>query len=328
MTPFLTIFTTPKPFTNPHIAVIQRNALRNWTRLGAEVQVLAIGEEAGLAEAAQELGVGFVPQVQRNTQGTPLVSDIFRQARCSSESPFLAYVNADMLLLPDILQATRTLSQTGANFLMVGQRWDLDMLQADGSTQELPFQQGWEQALRDLVRQRGQLHPPAGSDYFIFPRQGFVQMPDFAIGRAGWDNWMIYAARKQGWRVVDATQAVQVIHQNHDYSHLPGGQPHYRLPETHENVRLAGGRNTVFTLQDASHTLAGDGLRPIPLTGKKRLREMETWPLRKLGGKAGLILGEAAFAIFHPVKAWGKLRGLVQYQVRKRLGGRAGKQHE
>ena len=207
---------------------------------------------------------------------------------------------------------------------MVGQRWDLDMLQADGSTQELPFQQGWEQALRDLVRQRGQLHPPAGSDYFIFPRQGFVQMPDFAIGRAGWDNWMIYAARKQGWRVVDATQAVQVIHQNHDYSHLPGGQPHYRLPETHENVRLAGGRNTVFTLQDASHTLAGDGLRPIPLTGKKRLREMETWPLRKLGGKAGLILGEAAFAIFHPVKAWGKLRGLVQYLVRKHLQGGAG----
>ena len=134
MTPLLTIFTTPKPFTNPHIAVIQRNALRNWTRLGAQVQVLAIGEEPGLAEAAQALGVQVVPQVQRNAQGTPLVSDIFRQARRHSESPFLAYVNADMLLLPDFVQATRVMSQLAPNFLIVGQRWDVEMVQTDGLT--------------------------------------------------------------------------------------------------------------------------------------------------------------------------------------------------
>ena len=30
-------------------------------------------------------------------------------------------------------------------------------------------------------------------------------MPDFAIGRAGWDNWMIYHARQQGWPVIDGT---------------------------------------------------------------------------------------------------------------------------
>lgn len=323
MTPFLTIFTTPKPFTNPHVAVIQRNALRNWTALGPDVQVLAIGEEAGLAEAAQELGVAYVPQVQRNAQGTPLVSDIFRQARKHSESPYLAYVNADMLLLSDFIQATRVMSRLAPNFLVVGQRWDVEMVQADGLTQELAFEAGWEQSLIELLKQRGQLHPPAGSDYFIFPRSGFNNMPDFAIGRAGWDNWMIYAARKQGWPVVDATVAVQVLHQNHDYSHLPGGQPHYRLPETHENVRLSGGRKTIFTLQDVNYTLTGDQLQPIPLRGGKWLRELETWPLRKLQGRAGLVLGEVHFILFNPVKAWRKLRGWVKYVFRKRTPGGA-----
>ena len=53
----LTIFTAPKPFTNPHIDLIQRNAIRSWVALGPEVEVLLIGEEEGLAEAARELGV-------------------------------------------------------------------------------------------------------------------------------------------------------------------------------------------------------------------------------------------------------------------------------
>ena len=71
-----------------------------------------------------------------------------------------------------------------------------------------------------------------------------------SFGRAGWDNWMIYAGRRSGWPVVDATASIMIIHQNHDYSHLPGGQPHYRLPETDENVRLAGGKRVIFHLRE------------------------------------------------------------------------------
>lgn len=324
MTARITIFSGPKPFTLPHIATIQRNAIRSWLALGAEVDVLLLGDEEGLPEAANELGVRLIREVPRNAQGTPLVSDIFRQARRHSESPFLAYVNADMLLLPDFLEATRVISQAAPHFLVVGQRWDLEMVQADGSTQELAFDESWERSLREMVQQRGRLHPPAGSDYFIFPRASFKQMPDFAIGRAGWDNWMIYAARKQGWAVVDATAAVQVIHQDHDYSHLPGGQPHYRLPETAENVRLSGGKRTIFTLRDVNYSLAGSQLVPIPVRGIKRLREWETWSVRKLNGRAGAVLGEIAFALFHPVKAWRDLRGRVKYMLRKRVVRSAG----
>ncbi len=53
---FLTIFTAPKPFTNPHIAVIQRNALQAWTRL-EDVEVLLIGDEPGIPETAREMGI-------------------------------------------------------------------------------------------------------------------------------------------------------------------------------------------------------------------------------------------------------------------------------
>ena len=41
--PLLTLFTAPKPFTNPHIALIQRNAIRSWMALGAGCRNPAIG---------------------------------------------------------------------------------------------------------------------------------------------------------------------------------------------------------------------------------------------------------------------------------------------
>lgn len=302
----LTLFTAPKPFTNPHIATIQRNAIQSWLQLGEGVRVILVGDEIGMKEVAVELGVEHLPQVQVNRDGTPLVSSIFELARQHSPDPLLGYLNADILLTPAILGPLAQVAQQVERFLIVGQRWDLDVRQA------LDFSPGWDERLMTDVRQRGRIHPPMGSDYFVFPRTCFTQMPKFAIGRAGWDNWMFTHARRQGWPVIDATQTIDIIHQDHDYSHLPGGQPHYRLPETTENIRLAGGRRAIFTLHDADYHLVHGEVKRIPLRGRKYLREMETFPLRKLHSYP---LAELSFAIFHPVKAFKEWRGRVAYKI-------------
>jgi hypothetical protein len=193
------------------------------------------------------------------------------------------------------VQAARAVSAACERFLIVGQRWDLEV------TQELSFTPGWEPALRARLQGTGKRHLRAGSDYFIFPRSCFEYIPDFSIGRAGWDNWMIYEARRQGWPVVDATPEVDIIHQNHDYSHLPNGQPHYRLPETGENIRLAGGRRTLFNLDDATHELVHGQLEPFPRSWQKFWREVEIHPLLAWGNYG---LTQALFALFHPRRAW------------------------
>ena len=297
--PLITLFTAPKPFTNPHIARIQRNALRSWQALGSEVEVVLIGQEEGLAEAAAEFGFAHLPEVARNALGTPLVSAIFELGRNFSNSPLLAYVNADIILFPEFLQAARAVSAACERFLIVGQRWDLEV------TQELSFAPGWEAALHELLQREGKRHLRAGSDYFIFPRSCFEHIPDFSIGRAGWDNWMIYFARQQGWPVVDATPDVDIIHQNHDYSHLPNSQPHYRLPETGENIRLAGGRRALFNLDDATHQLVHGQLEPFPRSWQKFWREVEIYPLLTWGIYG---LTQALFTLFHPHRAWRESR--------------------
>ena len=272
----ITLFSAPKPFTDPHIAMIQRNALRSWTLL-PDVEVILLGEETGLAEAARELGVRHIPNVKCNDNGTPLISSMFQLARENSRSDLLCIINADMLLMPDFVEAARrSRLQHNKCFVLLSQRWDLDI------TQPIEFTAGWEDRLSSIVHHQGSLHRPAGSDYFLFPRSCYTDVPDFTIGRAGWDNWMIYKARREGWPVIDCTPSVMIVHQNHDYSHLPGGKPHYEHPDTNENIRLAGGQaNIRYTVLDATHQLAGGKLARPKMSSLRFLRGVELF-LRKI----------------------------------------------
>jgi hypothetical protein len=256
----ITLFSAPKPFTNPHIAIIQRNAIQSWALL-SDVQVILLGNEAGLAEAAHELGVKHIPDVELNANGTPLISSMFQLARKNSHGDLLCIINADMILMPDFVEAARRSRLQRDKFVLLSQRWDLDV------TQPIEFSEGWQNRLSSTVHRQGSLHRPAGSDFFLFPPSCYLDMPDFTIGRAGWDNWMIYKARKEKWTVIDCTPSVMIVHQNHDYSHLPGGKPHYEHPDTNENIRLAGGEaNIRYTILDATHQLSPGGklVRPKP----------------------------------------------------------------
>lgn len=265
----ITFFSAPKPFTNPHIAMIQRNAIKSWTLL-PDVEVVLLGEETGLAEAAKELGVKHLPNVARNANGTPLISSMFKLARENSNSDLLCIINADMILMPDFVEAARRSRLQRDEFVLLSQRWDYDI------TSALDFSAGWESQLKESVRKQNQLHRPAGSDFFLFPLSSYIDIPDFIIGRAGWDNWMIYKARKENWPVIDCTPSVMIVHQNHDYSHLPGGKSHYDHPDTNENIRLAGGQaNIRYTILDSTHQLADGKLTRPKMTSLRFTRRLE-----------------------------------------------------
>ncbi len=268
---FLTIFTAPKPFTDPHINIIQRNAIQSWMHLSDDVEVILIGEEDGLSKFATEFSLKHLPNVARNDWNTPLVSSIFDLARTASDSPVLAYINADILLLLDFVDIARQVAQQVEKYLVVGQRWDLEL------TTALQFTPHWDQRLRSVVQAHGTLHAPAGSDYFIFPRTVFTDVPDFAIGRAGWDNWMIYHVIQNRWPVVDATESLMIIHQNHDYGHLPQGKIHYDLEETKINAELGGGMRNMYMTLDASHALIDGRVRRRQPSFPRLVRKLECW---------------------------------------------------
>lgn len=265
----ITLFSAPKPFTDPHIAMIQRNAIKSWTLL-PEVEVILLGEETGLADTAKELGVKHIPSVERNANGVPLISSMFELARENSNSEMLCIINADVVLMPDFIEVARRSRMLRDKYVLLSQRWDLDM------TAPLDFSGDWSHGLRSTVNGQGQLHRPAGSDFFLFPKDCYTDIPNFSIGRAGWDNWMIYKARKENWAVIDCTPSLMIVHQNHDYAHLPGGKSHYDHPDTNENIRLAGGQaNIRYTILDSTHQLADGKLTRPKMTSLRFTRRLE-----------------------------------------------------
>jgi len=267
--PLITLFSAPKPFTDHHIAMIQRNAVKSWTLL-PDVEVFLLGEETGLAEAAYELGVRHIPNVARNESGTPLISSMFQLALENSNSDLLCIINTDMILMPDFVEAARQAIKLKDKFVLLSQRWDWDI------SQPIEFSKGWQDRLRSSVLVQNNLHRPSGSDFFLFPKPCYTEIPNFSIGRAGWDNWMIYKARKEGWSVIDCTPSIMIVHQNHDYSHLPDGRPHYEHPETNENINLAGGQaNIRYTILDSTHQLVNGKLSRPKMTSLWFTRRIE-----------------------------------------------------
>ncbi len=252
----LTLLSVPKPFRG-HVGVIQTNAIQSWLRLAPSCQVLLVGDEAGIAEAARRHGVRHVPQVARNQQGTPLLDDVLRRGEANATTDLLCYVNADIILLGDFTLAVQRLFGWKRRFLMVGKRVDIavDRLLDCG-------QPGWEEQLRGLARSAGEPRGPEWIDYFVFPRDLYRDIPPFTLGRAGFDNWLLWRARARRAPVVDASAAVLALHQRHDYSHHPAGkQGVWEGAEAQANQALMGGWHHCYTLADATHRLTAGSLR-------------------------------------------------------------------
>ena len=303
----LTIFSPPKAFQGK-IDIVQRNAIESWIALGDAVEVMLVGDELGLADVAAEYGVRHIEDVARNKYDTPLLDDIFSKVRRVAANDLLCYVNADIIFLDDLIPSVRDIARQVERFLVVGQRWDLDI------GERLINDDTFIQTLRGRISASGTLHPPSGSDYFIYRRGEFDGMPPFALGRAGWDNWMIYAGIRKKMPVIDATSGITIVHQNHDYAHLPEGKPHYRLPETDLNVELAGGREMIFTLNDASWTYKPGRLRrKKPLEGKMA-RRLEVAVYSNAGpGKISRFFGY----LFHPLRTLRSFSATMIYTVQK-----------
>jgi hypothetical protein len=246
----ITLFAIPKPMEG-EFERLQENAIGSWIRLGFGVEILLFGGERGVEGFARRMGLDHTAEILRTEFGTPRVDDLFAQAEGLATQPLVGYVNADIILGRNFLDAVRVLSAVARPFLAVGRRWDLDVAGAIDYSDP-----GWEEKLRTRVDAGGTLHSETGIDYFIYRRGLWGKIPPFAIGRTMWDNWLILRARKRGAMVIDATQSIWAVHQNHGYDHHPqGAEGVWKGPEAERNERLAGGSYRLFTILDATHNL-------------------------------------------------------------------------
>jgi hypothetical protein len=254
----ITFFTTAKPFRG-HSAITQRNALRSWTLLHPDVEVILLGDDEGAAEVARELGIRYEPRIERHPSGLKYIDGMFDRAREIARRDVLCYVNCDIILTPDFLEAVQRARAQKQEFLMVGRRWDTDV------TEALDFSNPrWVDQIRGRALAANRQRDEWWIDYFCFTRNLYYkQTPAFVIGRVRWDNWLVWKALHSRVAVVDASRAVTAVHQNHNYSYHPKGEVGVWTDElSQRNLTLAGGIWHQCNIRDANTILTADGLKP------------------------------------------------------------------
>jgi hypothetical protein len=246
--------------------------VRSWKHLDENCQIILCGDAPDLDAVAAELGVDRASNIACNSFGTPLVSSAFELAAANARHDLLCYANSDLVFLSDFSTAIREVSDQQPRFLMVGECCDVTV---DDELFDDDFAQSARAAaLRSRAAASGRLRGLEWIDFFVFRKGTVGPLPAFAVGRPGWDNWMIWHARSSGMPVVDVTDSALVIHQSHNYSHVPRSTgPKWEGPEADENRSLLRFEQEFHSLHFATHRLINSKVVPNRVNGlEARLR--------------------------------------------------------
>lgn len=272
----ITLFAIPKAFDG-HIGVIQRNAFTSWTKLEPTPEIFVFGDDPGAAEVSEDLGLRHFPEVRCSEYGTPLLDDIFAQAQEHARFDVVCYVNADIMLTSDFLRAVQRAIEWNRPFLLVARRYDVDITDPWDFSDER-----WEERLHEVAHSSGSLIMAWACDTFAFPKGAFGEIPPFAVGRTAFDAWLLWRARDRGAAVIDATAAVAVVHQNHDYKHIgaksSGFEAAQKGPEGARNLALCVDLCRLHSLDSAGFVLTPDGsIRRNRSRAHRQARVRDIW---------------------------------------------------
>lgn len=239
----ITFFGTTKSFEGKNL-INQLNAIKSWT-IGNKYncEVILFQKSNGIEIVSDLPNVHIHEDVRTNENEVPYINDMFYKASQLAKNQIVCFLNADIIIGGEFIEKLLHIHHSiGKKYLVVGQRIDtsFDYLINFNNVD-------WYTDLDNDIKSNSSIHPPAGSDYFAFPKGLYYEddLPDLLVGRPGWDLYMIYHARKTNCKVIDLSPSYMVIHQNHDYSHknsnefIKTKEDHYNLnflPPNEENT--------------------------------------------------------------------------------------------
>lgn len=243
----LTIFTTCAPFEGDR-ARIQRNAITSWFKNihpTPEILIMSDGRENGVKEFVNQhdINIKLIP-VEYTAFGVPSLVSMFKKAKEIASNDILCYSDADDIHFQSLMNAVRDLSQSKLKeWVATGRHHDVKIdFDIDWGTLNI-------ENIDNLVKEKGKMESASAGDYFIFPKtMDWSHMPDFVAGDTpNWDTWINADVLERGIPLIDVTENVFVVHQDHE-RHW-----NYDQDKSKKNVELAGTKSVGSDM--ATHVL-------------------------------------------------------------------------
>jgi len=242
----LSIFTTTRDFIG-EFDNIQKNAINSWRSLSDEIEIMIMGRADGAEKMAKKTNAIYLPDVPLSESGMPTLPGMFSRAQLSSKYNMLCFINADIILPYNFLDVITNLKKIKKNFLAVGHRWNYDVNNLIDFSDELILNQFWNNAKKNSVKESC-----AAIDYFIFRRGSFNNIPQLIIARMAYDNWLLWKARRIRIPLIDLSEELFVIHQNHSVKYKKYNDLNDYINDTDAKNNYNIIKNRTLTLLDTN----------------------------------------------------------------------------
>lgn len=255
----ITFFSSPRPFNDRHISIIQKNAIQSWMQL-EDCEVLLIGDDKGVAEIAAEFNIAHFPEVKTTKAGIPWRDSMFALAREHARHRLLCFISSDIIIIDHFLERVRQV--TFPEFVLTGFRFDMDI------TDPIDFTApDWKSSLRTKLPDDGVLHGPAAVDYAVYPKELSPPiLPPFPVNLPAWDGWFLYQFKSRHIPIINAGDSITVIHQNHNHRTQKGRKKNVwrKDAEAKRILNKAGGLSCLLTLRESDYILTQEGIIKAP----------------------------------------------------------------
>lgn len=249
----ITFLFSPKPFKGQD-AINQRNALASWRRVVPNAEFICYGDGDGVADVCKEFGAEHVKGIPCTETGAPRYDCIAHDAENRAKNDLQMFINADIFLLPGFLEQINKIQFP--QFLAVSDRLNVrPEFLSEGEIFNMR-----SSLLKGLANGTAFMNGGSGSDFFIFRRGLWRDLPPVAAGRAGYDNVLMWTCLKKRIPLIDVTNVILPLHPIHNYNHVAGGRATtYNGPDVALNLSYIQGL-TIPCLCDSTHVLYSSGV--------------------------------------------------------------------
>lgn len=198
-----------------------RHIMYGWSNL-PRVNFLVMSSSCAVLKLADEYGLPTVKKSSGSDVGDLTYRHLLRVVNDVSKTPFVGYVNSDIVFDEGLPQTIAAAIQYPKNMTIIGHRYGSDVplgLFAAKGQDITP--RVWNGIVKHMHATNVQFSGSA-EDYFIFSRNGPLQidkLPPFFVGGVAFDNflsqlfWQMDNAGKS--LAVDASSTMKALHINH-----------------------------------------------------------------------------------------------------------------
>ena len=225
-----TIFTFPRPFKSP-FNTPQLNAINSWKKIHKDVEIYLINDELNTAKEFAIKNKIKCIDGKFSKYGSPLLKDAIESINKVAKNDIILFINTDIIYIDGIKRTFDVVLNNFDKYFIVGRRVDYDV------DYKISFNdKDYKKKLISMYK-NGAMHGLSGLDYWMFPKNTFNEIPNFVIGKPGYDNWLLAESKRKSISVIDASNSIRILHQNHYYPQKKLDS--YKI-EYDENIEKAG----------------------------------------------------------------------------------------